>query len=149
VTDEHADAQSRTASPENIESDKNRAKFVFSGTVRVTGNVIGRDIFHTPEQLAIVTVAAIYSKAFLETLAKHHADAVTELLRRRFRKNGATTEAEIGLDGDTAAAIAITEDTPNQARLALLDLDVTADELRGKVLRWDDTESAWRSADDK
>ena len=31
----------------------------------------------------------------------------------------------------------VTDDLPDEARLALLDLDVTADDLRGKLLRWD------------
>lgn len=43
-----------------------------------------------------------------------------------------------------SAAIVITSDTPDEARLALLDLDVTAEELRGKVLRWDEKARAWR-----
>jgi hypothetical protein len=42
------------------------------------------------------------------------------------------------------------KDTPDEARLALLDLDVTAEELSGKVLRWDSSASAWRpDSDDK
>ena len=44
----------------------------------------------------------------------------------------------IGLDDGSAADVIITGDLPDEARLALLDLDVTADELRGKTLRWDD-----------
>ena len=102
----------------------------------------------TPELLALLGAAAIYSKAFLETLAKHHADAVAEQVRKRFRKNGTTTEIQISIDGGTSAALVVTGDMPDEARLALLDLDVTADEVRGKLLRWDSSASAWRPADE-
>jgi len=87
----------------------------------------------------------IYSKAFLETLARRHADGVADLLRKRFRKNGATTECQISIDSDASATVAVTGDLPDEARLALLDLDVTADEVRGKLLRWDGNTSAWRA----
>ena len=73
---------------------------------------------------------------------------LADLVRKRFRKNGTTTECQIGVDGGAAATIVVTADTPDEARLALLDLDVTADEVRGKLLRWDSSASAWRPADD-
>ena len=105
-----------------------------------------------PEEAALFIAAAIYSKAFVEALAKSHADGLTGMLRKRFRrkvrekyKDG---EVEIGVDGDAAATIVVTADMPDEARLALLDLDVTADDLRGKVLRWDRSASAWLPADD-
>ena len=103
----------------------------------------------TAEKIALVTAAVIYSKAFLEALAKRHADAVADLLHRRVRRNGKETEAEIGLDGDATANIVVTAGTPDEARLALLDLDVTADEVRGKLLRWDSSVSAWRPDPDE
>jgi hypothetical protein len=58
------------------------------------------------------------------------------LLRLASRRNANKTEAGIGLDGDTAAKIVVTAGTPDEARLALLEIDVTADEIRGKPLRW-------------
>ncbi len=102
----------------------------------------------SPELWALATVAAVYSKAFLEALAKKNADALADLVRARFRRTGNNAEAEIGLPDEETATIAITADTPDEARLALLDLDVTADELHGKVLRWDSSASAWRPDDD-
>jgi len=103
----------------------------------------------TPEQLALLAAASIYSKAFLEAVAKRHADAVSDLVRKRFRKNGTTTEFQISVDGDMSATVVITGDLPDEARLALLDLDVTADELRDKELRWDRASSAWRPDPDE
>ncbi len=95
------------------------------------------------ELLALVATAAVYCKAFLEALAKRHADAGSDLCTR-YRKEGTTTEAEVGLDGDAAAKIVVTADMPDAARTALLDLDVTADDVRGKLLRWDNSASAWQ-----
>jgi hypothetical protein len=103
----------------------------------------------TPDLWPLLGAAAIYAKTFLETLAKRHADALEDLVETRLRRNGSKTEAEIGLDGDTTAKIVVTADTPDEARLALLDLDVTADEIRGKQLRWDRAASEWRPYGDK
>jgi len=80
---------------------------------------------------------AIYSKAFLETLAKHNADGLAEAVRTRFRKNEKAPELLVGPGDDAAATLVVTSDTPDEARLALLDLDVTAQDVRGQLLRWD------------
>lgn len=48
------------------------------------------------------------------------------------------------MDGGASAVVVVTGDLPDEARLALLDLDLMADEMRGKELRWDDDTSAWR-----
>jgi hypothetical protein len=101
-----------------------------------------------PEVYALGTALAIYSKAFVEALAKRHADGLTDRLRTRFRRDTEDTEAEIGLDDGASATVVVTGDLPDEARLALLDLDVTADVVRGKLLRWDGSASAWRPADD-
>jgi hypothetical protein len=95
-----------------------------------------------PEMYVLGTALIVYSKAFVEALAKRHADGLADLVRARFRKD--FTEAEVGLDDDAAATIVVTEDLPDEARLALLDLDLTADAVRGKVLRWDSSASAWQ-----
>jgi hypothetical protein len=56
-------------------------------------------------------------------------------------------EALIGLSNKTAM-IVITEDLSEMARLALIDLDVTAEAVRGKTLRWDATAGAWLPEDE-
>jgi hypothetical protein len=98
------------------------------------------------DQAVFLAVGAIYSKAFVEALAKRHADGLADLVRTRIHRRGKSRgrEVEIGVDSDAAAKVMVTEDLPDEARLALLDLDVTADELRGKLLRWDSSASAWR-----
>jgi hypothetical protein len=101
----------------------------------------------SPEQFLLVAAIAIYSKAFLETLAKHNADGLIEAVRARFRKNGKTRELLVGPEDGSAATLVITSKTPDEARLALLDLDVTAEELRGKTLRWDEKTMTWRPDD--
>jgi hypothetical protein len=98
----------------------------------------------SPELLMLLAGTAIYSKAFLETLAKHNAEGLIEAVRSRFRKNGKATELLVGLGDGQAATLVITSDTPGEARLAVLDLDVTAEDVRGQLLRWDSEAETWR-----
>lgn len=100
----------------------------------------------SPELLMLLAGTAIYSKAYLETLAKHHAEGLIEAMRTRFRKNGKATELLVGPDDGAAATLVITSDTPDEARLAVLDLDVTAEDVRGQLLRWDAEAETWRSS---
>ena len=102
----------------------------------------------TPEEWALAAATTIYSKAFVETLAKRHAEGLADMLRARFHKNGKTIEFHIRVADDASAVVVVTGDLPDEARLALLDLDVTDDAVRGKLLRWDCDSSAWRPTDD-
>jgi hypothetical protein len=152
MTDEHPDAGAEITSAESAELNENLVgvhwEFDDDWTADDWWDDTDWDALHppSPEEVASVTVLTVYFKAFLEALAKRHADGLADLLHRlrvRFRKN----EVQIGVDGDQSATVVITKDLPDEARLALLDLDVTANELRGKLLRWDSSASAWRPAD--
>jgi hypothetical protein len=88
---------------------------------------------------------AIYSKTFLETLAKHNAEALIEAMTTCIRKRGETIAFLVAADGDAIPKFVVKGDLPDAARLALHDLDVTAEALRGKILRWDAKAMAWRA----
>lgn len=95
--------------------------------------------------------AGTFSKAFLETLGRRTADNVADLpkrvgdlVRRKVRRKDETVETHIGTGDGRTATIVVTDDLPDEARLALLDLDVTSEELQGKLLRWDGEAMAWR-----
>jgi hypothetical protein len=62
---------------------------------------------------------------------------MSDLVRKRIRRKGQPEEIRISASGDATATIALTGSTPEEAWLALLDLDVTAEDVRGKTLRWD------------
>jgi hypothetical protein len=89
-------------------------------------------------------LGGIYFKTYLETLGQHNAESLIKAVTTRFRKKDRTTELLVGPEDGSAAMLVITPETPDEARLALLDLDVTSEELRGKVLRWDKEAMAWR-----
>jgi hypothetical protein len=46
----------------------------------------------SPEQLLFAGLAITYSKAFMETLGKNHAEWLSEFVRARFRKKGRDRE---------------------------------------------------------
>jgi hypothetical protein len=158
VTDEQTDAEPGTVDPLAARLDRPLAELTVDELMALKDEFEKRGVrFYnswrllslTPENLALATAAAIYAKTFLETLAKRHADALEDLVETRVRRKGKPDEYRIGVEDGSAATIAITEDMPDEARLALLDLDVTANELRGKLLRWDSITSAWRPNDDQ
>jgi hypothetical protein len=110
--------------------------------------------FFTPESLAIAAATAIYAKAVLEALGKRSGEGVADLTKRvsdlirvrRKARKGKPDEYIIGINEGQATqttTIVVSHDTPDEARLALLDLDVTAEEVRGKTLRWNATAGAW------
>jgi hypothetical protein len=117
----------------------------------LTGNGNSQFNVFSPESIALWAAVAIYSKAFLETLGKRTGDGLADLMQTRIRhRKEKITEAEVGLKTDAAATVVVTQNLPDEARLALLDLDVIADEVRGKTLRWNEKAMAWRpdSTDD-
>jgi hypothetical protein len=59
------------------------------------------------------------------------------------RRKSGREEYRIGGITVLAARVVITGDLPDEARLALLNLDVTTEELRGKLLWWDSAAGAW------
>jgi hypothetical protein len=93
----------------------------------------------------------VFSKAFLEKLGEHAADSAADLLKRgrfrRLRTKGKPDECHITVGDNPSTTVIFTGDLPDDARLALLDLDVTAEELRGQTLRWDSKAMAWRVGD--
>jgi hypothetical protein len=117
------------------------------GSIQIPDEVPGFTHLDLAETVVAVSALTIFCKAFLEALGKRAGDGLVDLVRTHVQRKGKPEEYHIGVDDGSAATIAITEDTPDEARLALLDLDVTADDLRGKVLRWDRSASAWLPAD--
>lgn len=161
MTDEHTGAGSATASPESTEWADDRyleALDAFMALkdaplkVGASASDVEDMAADTWVQVMLAFALGNFSVAFIQALGQRAADGaakqVSDLVRTRVRRKGKPDEARIGVADGSAATIAITADTPDEARLALLDLDVTADELRGKLLRWDSTTSAWRPSDD-
>jgi hypothetical protein len=109
----------------------------------------------TPEMIALATATAIFSKAFLETLGNRAGEGAASLPRRvrdlvRTRHHGKDGREEVYVEaGFKWATVVVTQDLPDEALVALIDLDVTAEALRGKLLRWDVTAGAWCPDDDE
>lgn len=106
------------------------------------------------EMVALASAIAIFGKAYLETLGNRAGEGtvnlpkkIKDLVRTRIRKDGRPDEYHIAMkDGDVATVI-FTRGLPDEARLALLDLDPTAPELCGKELRWDQAAGTWRPSE--
>ncbi|QIS22120.1 hypothetical protein [Nocardia terpenica] len=100
---------------------------------------------------AVAPAATIFGKAFLEALAKRSAEGVAALpgkLRQRWFRQGhdgsdGGLAAVLDIENVGAAAILVTADLPDEARVALIDLDPTEPGLLGKVLGWDVERRQW------
>jgi hypothetical protein len=152
MADEPTNAESKT--PDSPDDDSGAVGTVVQsitlhGDSVVFGTLYGDVHIYLAETVVAASVLTIFCKAFLEALGKRAGDGLVDLVKTRVVRKGIPDEYRIGIDDGSAAKIIVTADTPDEARLALLDLDVTADELRGKLLRWDHAASAWRSTDDK
>jgi hypothetical protein len=106
----------------------------------------------SPEQVILAFMAGNFCSAFLQALGQRAANSAaglpkqaSDLVRKRLRRKGKPEELHISAEGDATATIVITASTPDEARLALLDLDVTAEAVRGKLVRWDGQAMAWRA----
>lgn len=100
---------------------------------------------------AVVPLAAIYAKTLIEALATRSADGITALpgkVRQRWFRRG-TRRVAVVLEPENghSAAILVTADLTDDARLALLDLDLTHESMRGKILAWDENVRRWVSTE--
>jgi hypothetical protein len=159
MTDKPVHGESKTSMPDSAEEDASAAEssnigvlIKADGSISIDHSAIGAEaqVVVTPETVAIVTAVAIFSKAFLETLGHRTGEGVAnlskrvgDLVRARIKGRGEPDKYLIGLDGGATAIVVVTDDTPDEARLALLDLDVTAPDLRGKYLSWSRGAAAW------
>jgi len=101
---------------------------------------------------AAVTVLP-YVQSIATELGKRTVEVAPKIFRgisvrwRFTRKDGekVVRSAEIQVEFDTATTvIVLTNKLPDEARLMLLDLDLTSDATRGKALIWDTDTGAWK-----
>jgi hypothetical protein len=160
MSDEQTDAEPGTVGPLAAMLDRPLTEMTVDELMALKAELEARGVrvynSATPEQIVLAFALGNFSTAFIQALGQHAADGaarlpkrVGDLVRTRVRRMDKPEEARIGVDDGSAATIAITADTPDEARLALLDLDVTDNAVRGKVLRWDGDTSAWRPDPDQ
>jgi hypothetical protein len=106
----------------------------------------------TAAVVATTTTVVSYVQAIVTELGKRTVEVAPKAYRGiscrlRFRGRGSKAlveAAEIMVRLDSAVTtVVLTKELPDEARLMLLDLDLTSDEFRGKALRWDSTAGAW------
>lgn len=92
MTDEPANAEPRAVDPLAARLDRPLTELTVDELMALKAEFEARGIrvFNSvsPEQLVLLAGIVIYSKAFLETLAKHNAEGLIEAVRIRFHKNG-------------------------------------------------------------
>jgi hypothetical protein len=93
-------------------------------------------------------VAAILGRpfwnAFCTELGKRWGGSAADWASRirARRKQRGVADIEIPLE-DCITTVEINSDLPEEARLALFDLDLTAEGVRGHRMRWDPLAKAW------
>jgi hypothetical protein len=145
-------------SPRGTDSAEKRQSEYEPPSAMILGSV--RDVTRGPfppwaetAAVAAATTAVVpYVQAIAAELGKRTVEVAPKVyrgiscrLRFRGRGNKALVEAaeiEVKLDSEVTTVV-LTKELPDEARLMLLDLDLTSDKFRGKALRWDDAAGAW------
>jgi hypothetical protein len=103
----------------------------------------------TAETLVLATTLGPFVTAFSAELGKRLGGSTAEwAARMRLRKHQETT-ADLVVSGpdEYPTTIELLEDFPDDARLALLDLDITNDEVRGHRIKWNRQRGTWVTDD--
>ncbi|MEV8434932.1 hypothetical protein [Streptomyces chartreusis] len=101
---------------------------------------------HGIELLVIVAAVTPFVQAFASKLGEQLAHRVTVITPpswwQRRRQGNELEVTEVGTRG-VMFRIELGPDLTDEARLALIDLDVKRPELRGHLLRWSEDAKAW------
>ncbi|MCX5535172.1 hypothetical protein OG785_32045 [Streptomyces sp. NBC_00006] len=102
-------------------------------------------------ELAVGFIALKVLGPFIETFATKLGEQLGESVGRAlgritlFRWAGWRRHLGVRVPDSLAwTRVELPEDLTEEARLALIDLDPTAEEVRGRLLRWDETTKTWR-----
>ena len=155
VTDEPPDAGSQAIDPLDAILDRPFTEMTVDELMALKAELEARGIriynAATPEQVILAFMAGNFCSAFLQTLGQRAGNSVANLpkqasdLIRKHVKRGGRDEYHISARDEATATVVITMDTPDAAWLALPEVDVTAPEVRGKRLRWDNDAMVWRT----
>jgi hypothetical protein len=99
-------------------------------------------------ELLVGYVAVKLIGPFLEAFAKKLGEQIGEstsraLGRLRVLRDRRTRRTELDVNGSSTTTLVLPEDMTDEARLAFLDLDMTASELQGTTLYWDEKAGKW------
>jgi hypothetical protein len=105
---------------------------------------------HIIEMAGLMGTLVPFTTAFCTELGKRFGGTVADWTSRvrLHRASDQSAKAEIVVRTDDAfTVIELEEGVPDEARLALLDLNIEAEDIRGHRLRWDAALSAWAPID--
>lgn len=108
--------------------------------VHTAAHQIARDVGELVVGLAAARGLAPFVQAYASALGKALGEVTATALKRIDTLRYLLDDH---LQAPNAAAVELHPDLPDEARLALLDLDPTAPDVRGKTLRWDPARAAW------
>ena len=123
---------------------------------RMTIDEIKHDDYTTAREIPLWEAAIAagtlgpFVTAFCTELGKRlggaAADRVSQVHLRRKRRDPTKADLFVEFD-DSVTVLELEEGLPDEAKLALLDLDMNAESIRGQRLRWNVEEQAWLPTD--
>jgi hypothetical protein len=94
-----------------------------------------------------------FLRAYCEELGKRYAgstaDWTSRVLVRRKRNAPDKTELTVPIDGSEVVIVLDADSLTDEAWLALLDVDLRSEDVRGRALSWDAKAQVWLPVDDQ
>lgn len=119
------------------------------GTVNITGSAVGSAAVVVGEVIlggALAPFAAAFCTELGRRFGGSTADWISRVRLRRRPHNPAATDLLIEAGG-SVTALEVGDDLTEDAKLALLDLDIEDPEVRGHRMIWNTQLSAWVAVD--
>jgi hypothetical protein len=107
----------------------------------VQGNVVQVGI----EAAVVAGTIVPFVNAFCAELGKRFGGSVADWAKKikLYPRRGHKTDLTLQDDGGAVTVVELNESLSDEAKLALLDLDIRAENIRGRRLTWDTDAGVW------
>jgi hypothetical protein len=106
---------------------------------------VGAQISSTVAEVTLAMTLGPLMTAFSQELGKRLGGSAADWLKRMHEHRRGGKKRVIEIDTPLKpTSFEVDDDLPDEARLALLDMDITSDAVSGQTMRWNSSAQAWQ-----